>query len=79
LHIAITFSVIGAVVAEFAGAANGLGYLIQFSSSQLQTALVFASLILISVVGMVFYYAISAVELLVARRFPREEAQLVAP
>jgi NitT/TauT family transport system permease protein len=62
LKIAITFSVIGAIVGEFAGASAGLGYMIQFASTQLDTALVFAALAVVSVVGAVFYYLVEASE-----------------
>lgn len=70
LRIAITFAVIGAVVAEFAGAKDGLGYLIQFASTQLDTPLMFAALVVVSVLGLVLYYALSLVELGLSRRFP---------
>jgi NitT/TauT family transport system permease protein len=62
IKIAITLSVIGAIVGEFAGASAGLGYMIQFASTQMETALVFAALIEISVLGMIFYYAIEYLE-----------------
>src|SRR5216683_2152684 len=58
LKIAITFSVIGAIVGEFAGANAGLGYVIQFASTQLDTALVFAALVVVSVLGLLFYYVV---------------------
>ena len=74
LRIAITFSVIGAVVAEFAGASQGLGYLIQFASTQLDTPLVFAGLVVISVLGLALYYLVSLLEWLVARRYPQPQA-----
>jgi NitT/TauT family transport system permease protein len=70
LKIAITFSVIGAVVAEFAGSSEGLGYLIEFASTQLDTRLVFAALLVISVLGLALYYAVGLLEWLVNRRFP---------
>ncbi|MCG2622532.1 ABC transporter permease [Arthrobacter sp. I2-34] len=70
LRIAITLAVIGAVVAEFAGAQNGLGYLIQFASTQLDTPLMFAALILVSLLGLVLYYAMSLAEYLLARKYP---------
>ena len=70
MRIAITLSVIGAVVAEFSGAQNGLGFLIQFASTQLDTPLMFAALTLVSLLGLVLYYAISLVELALGRRFP---------
>jgi NitT/TauT family transport system permease protein len=62
LKIAITFSVIGAVVGEFAGASAGLGYMIEFASTQLETPLVFAALFEVSVLGVAFYYVIEALE-----------------
>lgn len=60
--IAATLSVIGAIVGEFAGASDGLGYVIQFASTQLDTALVFAALLLVSVLGIAFYYAAEVLE-----------------
>jgi len=62
MKIAITLSVIGAIVGEFAGASAGLGYMIQFASTQLDTPLVFAALIVVSVVGVLFYYLIELLE-----------------
>ncbi len=62
LKIAATLSVIGAIVGEFAGASDGLGYTIEFASTQLDTPLVFAALLLVSVLGVGFYYAIEALE-----------------
>ncbi|TKI07822.1 ABC transporter permease [Martelella alba] len=62
LKIAVTLSVIGAIVGEFAGASAGLGYLIQFASTQMETNLVFAALVEISLLGMVFYYAVELIE-----------------
>ena len=78
LHVAITLSVIGAIVAEFAGASSGLGYLIQFASTQLETPLVFASIAVISVIGIALYYGISLLEIVLSRRFPRQEGVPVA-
>jgi len=62
LKIALTFSVIGAIVGEFAGASAGLGYMIQFASTQLETDLVFAALTVVSVVGVAFYYVMEFIE-----------------
>ncbi|MBV8238032.1 MAG: ABC transporter permease subunit, partial [Sphingomonas sp.] len=71
LKIAITFSVIGAIVGEFAGASAGLGYVIQFASTQLDTALVFAALLLVSVLGIAFYYAAEILERIVVPWAPK--------
>lgn len=62
LKVAITFSVIGAIVGEFAGANAGLGYVIQFASTQLDTPLVFSALFVISVLGLAFYYVVELAE-----------------
>lgn len=62
IKVAITLSVIGAIVGEFAGASAGLGYMIQFASTQMQTSLVFAALFEVSVLGVIFYYAVEALE-----------------
>lgn len=75
LRIAITFAVIGAVVAEFAGAAAGLGYLIQFASTQLDTPLMFAALTLISLLGLALYYGMSLVEYLLKGKFPHIQSE----
>jgi NitT/TauT family transport system permease protein len=62
LKVAITFSVIGAIVGEFAGANQGLGYVIQLASTQLETPLVFAALVVVSVLGLAFYYIVEFAE-----------------
>ncbi|MES2536384.1 MAG: ABC transporter permease [Pseudomonadota bacterium] len=62
LKVGITLSVIGAIVGEFAGASAGLGYMIQFASTQMETALVFAALVEVSVLGVLFYYAVELLE-----------------
>ncbi|NVO16240.1 MAG: ABC transporter permease [Rhodoplanes sp.] len=62
LKVAVTLSVIGAIVGEFAGASAGLGYVIQLASNQLDTGLVFAALLAVSILGLAFYYAIELAE-----------------
>jgi len=53
--IAIPLAMIGAVVGEFIGSQNGLGYVILVSSSTAQTDLMFAALITIAVLSMVLF------------------------
>lgn len=74
LKIAATFSVIGAIVGEFAGASAGLGYTIQFASTQLDTALVFAALLVVSVLGVGFYYLVEALERVIVPWAPKFKA-----
>ena len=71
LKVAITFSVIGAIVGEFAGASQGLGYVIQFASTQLNTALIFAALVVVSVLGLAFYYVVELAERLLVPWAPK--------
>jgi NitT/TauT family transport system permease protein len=78
LKIAITFSVIGAVVGEFAGASAGLGYMIEFASTQLETPLVFAALFEVSVLGVAFYYVIEALEHRFVAWTPRYDRAIAA-
>jgi NitT/TauT family transport system permease protein len=76
LRIAITLAVIGAVVAEFSGAEDGLGFLIQYASTQLDTPLMFAALILVSLLGLVLYYGLSLIEVALRGRFPHIKSDL---
>jgi len=64
LKVAVTFSVIGAIVGEFSGANEGLGYVIEFASTQLDTPLIFAALLVVSVLGLFFYYIVEYAEIL---------------
>jgi NitT/TauT family transport system permease protein len=78
LKVAITFSVIGAIVGEFAGANHGLGYLIEFASTQLDTPLIFAALVVISVLGLAFYYVVELAERVFVPWAPKFDLQLRA-
>lgn len=62
LKIAITLAVIGAVVAEFIGGESGLGYLIIASNATINTAMMFAALIVLSALGMLLFALIMVVE-----------------
>lgn len=62
LKVAITLAVIGSVIGEFVGAERGLGYLIVASSAQVNTALAFASMILLSVMSIALFYFIEWLE-----------------
>jgi NitT/TauT family transport system permease protein len=74
LKVAITFSVIGAIVGEFAGASRGLGYMIQFASTQLDTPLIFAALLVVSVLGLAFYYVVELAERVLIPWAPKFDA-----
>ncbi len=65
LKVAITLAVVGAITGEFVGSQSGLGYLLTSASGQMDTALVFAVLVTISVIAMILFMIIEAVEKLV--------------
>ncbi len=69
LKVAVLLSVVGAMVGEFVGADKGLGYLMIIGDVNLDTDLLFAALFIVTVMGLVLYGAISAVERRVALRF----------
>lgn len=55
LKVAITLSVIGAVVAEFVAAERGLGYLILFTTSTFKVPMAFAALTLLVASSLLLY------------------------
>ena len=55
LKVAITLSVIGAVVAEFVAAERGLGYLILFTTSTFKIPMAFAALTLLVASSLLLY------------------------
>lgn len=62
LKMAITFSVIGAVVGEFVAADRGLGYLITSSSAFFRTSLAFGAVVLLSIIGIVLFQLVVIIE-----------------
>lgn len=62
LKLATVLSVIGAIVAEFIGADKGLGYLILIAGANFDITRQFASIILISVIGIVFFMVLEQLE-----------------
>jgi len=62
LRVAISLSVIGAVVAEFVTANAGLGYLITQSTAFFNVPLAFGAVILLAIMGVCLFFAVVAVE-----------------
>lgn len=73
LKLNATMSVIGAIVGEFVASERGLGALIITGGVTLETPSIFASLILISVLGLALYGVVVAVERVVAPWVHREQ------
>jgi len=76
-RIAITFCVIGAVFAELVGASAGLGYLMERSAAQFQTARVFACIVILALMGIGLFSLIALIERLVLpwRRYLTEAGE----
>ncbi len=72
LKLNATMSVIGALVGEFVASERGLGSLIITSGVTMETAPIFASLMLISALGLVLYGLVVLVEQIVAPWANRE-------
>jgi ABC-type nitrate/sulfonate/bicarbonate transport system permease component len=66
-RIAAAVAVIGAVFGEWAGAERGLGYLILQDNAQLETARMFASVLVLSVIAICLYSLIGLLERAVVR------------
>ena len=62
LKISATFAVVGATIAEFTGASKGIGYIIVNSSYYLETTMMFAAIVMISIFGVLFFYLIDLLE-----------------
>jgi len=62
LKVSIVFASTGAIVGEFVGANKGLGYLLLRGSSYLDTSLIFAVLVVLSIMGLAFSYSVQFLE-----------------
>jgi NitT/TauT family transport system permease protein len=62
LKIGVTLSVIGAVVGEFVGADQGLGFLINLSKGMFDTPLMFAALITLASISLCLYLIVTRLE-----------------
>lgn len=71
LRIGATLAVIGITVGELVGGQVGLGYLITFGQGQANTAMVFAAIALLTVIGIAMYWAVTLIEGRVLHYMPR--------
>jgi NitT/TauT family transport system permease protein len=62
MKVAITLATVGAIVGEFIGANEGLGYVLVTANGVLDTTLIFVALTWISVLALLFYGAIAVLE-----------------
>ncbi|MGZ0049510.1 ABC transporter permease [Brevibacillus gelatini] len=62
LKVAATYSVAGATIGEWLGASEGLGYFGRRASGNFQAPALFASVLLLSVLGMLLFWLVGRVE-----------------
>jgi len=75
LKVAALLSIVGAMVGEFVGSDRGLGYLMIIGDVNLDTDLLFASLVVVTVFGMVIYTIIEAFERRIESRYGKGQTQ----
>jgi NitT/TauT family transport system permease protein len=68
--VAITLAVIGAVIGEFIGSSEGLGFLLLSATSQLNTPLAFGALFALAALGILVYLLVELAERLMAPWLP---------
>jgi len=62
LKVAITLAVVGAIVGEWVGSEKGLGYVLLLANGQLDTALAFAVILILSAMGMGLFFVVWILE-----------------
>jgi NitT/TauT family transport system permease protein len=72
LKVAITLSVIGAVIGEFVGSEKGLGFLVIESTSHFKTPLAFGAMVLLALMSIALFGAVAAVERITCPWYSRQ-------
>src|SRR4051812_4053071 len=62
LKVSVTLAVVGAVVGEFVGSNSGIGYVLQIANGNFDLPLMFAALVVLSMIGVILFVAIDVVE-----------------
>ncbi len=75
IKVAVTFSVIGAVIGEWVGASAGLGYLTRISVPLFLTARSFGAVVVLAVMGMSLFVSVALLERLLLPWYHTERRQ----
>jgi NitT/TauT family transport system permease protein len=69
MKISMTLSIIGVIVGEFITSQEGLGYIILFAGSRLDTPLVMAAILVLCFVGLLLYGLVALAERIILARY----------
>jgi putative hydroxymethylpyrimidine transport system permease protein len=75
MRVAATFAAIGAVFGEWSGANAGLGYVMLQATPNLQTPRMFAAILILTLIALTLFAAVSALERLLLPWAPRRDAR----
>ena len=75
LRVAMAVSVIGAVIGEWVGSSQGLGYLMIRSKPQFLTERIFAAIVILSVMGVALFVLVGVIEQLAIPWWHNEQRQ----
>ena len=62
MKVSVTLAVVGAVVGEFVGSNSGLGYVLQKANGNFDLPLMFAALVVLSMIGVLLFTLLDAIE-----------------
>jgi NitT/TauT family transport system permease protein len=71
MKIAMTMAITGVIIGEFISAKAGLGYFILYASSRMETALIFAALFVLCMIGVALFGAVALAERYVRDHYGR--------
>jgi putative hydroxymethylpyrimidine transport system permease protein len=71
LRVAATFASIGAVFGEWSGASAGLGYVMLQATPNLQTARIFAAIVILTAIALALFASVSLLERILVPWIPR--------
>jgi NitT/TauT family transport system permease protein len=69
MKISMTLAIIGVIVGEFITSQRGLGYIILFAGSRLETVTVMAALLVLCTVGLMLYGMVALAERLIMKKY----------
>jgi NitT/TauT family transport system permease protein len=69
MKISMTLAIIGVIVGEFITSQRGLGYIILFAGSRMETTTVIAALLVLCAVGLILYGMVALAEMLIMKKY----------